>query len=442
MSSEVCIRAQNVGKAYRIFEKPIDHLKQAILGWHRTYFRTFWAVHDVSFEVLKGEAFGILGRNGSGKSTLLQIIAGTLKPTRGSVSVTGRVAALLELGSGFNPEFTGRENVYLNGAILGLSRSEIDERFDRIAAFADIGGFLDQATKTYSSGMLLRLAFAVQVQVEPDVLIVDEALAVGDALFQKRCFERIDHLRSNGTTLLFVSHDQEAVRSLTTRAMLLDGGKVRANGSPGEVLLEYRRHLHVEETRYYSALIDAHTKSVSVEAPRSEQSATVSGRFDFGEGGAIVEDVEVLGADGARKTLFYPREPVVLHMKCRALQDVGQLNVGLRIRNKEGFKIYSWGTLNQDMRTPVGERWWDRQFTAGESFCVDFMFDCTLGVNLYEVQAYIAWEGRPHFGEQRILHWKDEAAFFQVSQDNRDYFFGGAVDLAMRAVDARSAIWA
>lgn len=438
MSSEICIRAQGLGKSYRIFEKPIDHLKQAILGWRHTYFRTFWAVSDVSFEVRRGEAFGILGRNGSGKSTLLQMIAGTLKPTTGSVSVAGRVAALLELGSGFNPEFTGRENVYLNGAILGLSRSEIDAKFDRIAAFADIGAFLDQPTKTYSSGMLLRLAFAVQVQVEPDVLIVDEALAVGDALFQKRCFEKIEHLRSNGTTLLFVSHDEEAVRSLTTRAMLLDGGKVRAQGNPGEVLLEYRRRLHEEETRYFNALIDAQVKSQTVDATRSEQPGTVSGRFDFGEGSAIVEDVEVLGGDGARKTLFYPREPVVLRMKCKALKDVRQLNIGVRIRNKEGFKIYSWGTLNQDMRTPEGDRWWDRQFAAGESFCVDFMFYCTLGVNLYEVQAYIAWEGKPRFGEQRILHWKDEAAFFQVSQDNRDYFFGGAVDLAMRALCARS----
>jgi lipopolysaccharide transport system ATP-binding protein len=433
MSSDVSIRARGVGKSYRIFDRPIDHLKQAAFGWKRTYYRTFWAVADVSFEVARGEAFGILGRNGSGKSTLLQMIAGTLKPTTGEVSVAGRVAALLELGSGFNPEFTGRENVYLNGAILGLSRSEIEAKFDRIAAFADIGTFLDQPTKTYSSGMLLRLAFAVQVQVQPDVLIVDEALAVGDALFQKRCFEKIEELRSNGTTLLFVSHDQEAVRSLTSRALLLDGGKVRAHGNPGEVLLEYRRRLHEEETRYYSTLIEDQARGQQVPKPRPEQSDAVAGRFDFGEGAAIVEDVEVLGGDGERKTLFYPREQVVLRLKCKALQDVAQLNIGLRIRNKEGFKIYSWGTLNQDMRTPDGERWWDQRFTAGELFCVDFVFDCRLGVNLYEVQAYVAWEGKPRFGEQRILHWKDEAAFFQVSQDNRNYFFGGAVDLSMRA---------
>ena len=214
----------------------------------------YWALRDISFEIRKGEAFGVIGRNGSGKSTLLQLITGTLAPTTGTVSTYGRVAALLELGSGFNPEFTGSDNIYLNAMLLGMARDEIDARFDKIAAFADIGAYLDQPVKTYSSGMLVRLAFAVQVQIEPDILIIDEALAVGDALFQKRCFGRIEKLLSDGVTLLFVSHDQESVRTLTSRAILLNGGRAMTLGPSSQVLLAYRKLLHEEESEYFARL--------------------------------------------------------------------------------------------------------------------------------------------------------------------------------------------
>ncbi len=220
----------------------------------RQYYREFWALKDVSFDVKNGETVGIIGRNGSGKSTLLQIITGTLAPTEGTVITHGRIAALLELGSGFNPDFTGRENVYLNGALLGFSTAQIDEKFDAIASFADIGEHLDQPVKTYSSGMLVRLAFAVQVQVEPEILIVDEALAVGDALFQKRCFQRIEKLVSDGTTVLFVSHDQESVRTLTNRALLLNKGRSVEWGLSSEVVLKYRKLLHDEEAAYFAGL--------------------------------------------------------------------------------------------------------------------------------------------------------------------------------------------
>src|SRR4051812_14418767 len=260
-SDQPAIRVSGISKQYRLYSAPRDRLKQFIVprikgavGLQPTpYYREFWALRDISFEVGKGEAVGIIGRNGSGKSTLLQIVTGTLAPTEGSVEANGRIAALLELGSGFNPEFTGRENVYLNGLLLGLTRSEVESRFDAIAAFADIGDPLDQPVKTYSSGMVLRLAFAVQVQVEPDILIVDEALAVGDALFQKRCFQRIERLVSQGTTLLFVSHEQEAVRTLTQRALLLDRGRVASWGLSSTVVLDYRRLLHKAENAAFEA---------------------------------------------------------------------------------------------------------------------------------------------------------------------------------------------
>jgi homopolymeric O-antigen transport system ATP-binding protein len=254
LSDELAIRIQNLSKCYQIYEKPQDRLKQAIwLKMGRTvsrilrifgncitlpsrpYYREFWAIRDVSFKVKKGETVGIIGRNGSGKSTLLQMIAGTLTPTSGNIKVQGRIAALLELGSGFNLEFTGRENVYLNGAILGLSREEIDRRFDAIADFADIGEFIDQPVKTYSSGMMVRLAFSVSVNVEPDILIIDEALAVGDAAFQFKCIDRLERLTRSGVTLLFVSHDLSTVKAFCNHVIYLDQGVIRAIGNTDEV---------------------------------------------------------------------------------------------------------------------------------------------------------------------------------------------------------------
>jgi lipopolysaccharide transport system ATP-binding protein len=254
LSDELAICVQDLSKCYQIYERPQDRLKQAILPKmgrtvsrilrifgscitlpSRPYYREFWAVRDASFEVKKGETVGIIGRNGSGKSTLLQMIAGTLTPTSGNIKVQGRIAALLELGSGFNLEFTGRENVYLNGAILGLSREEIDRRFDAIADFADIGEFIDQPVKTYSSGMMVRLAFSVSVNVEPDILIVDEALAVGDAAFQFKCIDRLERLTRSGVTLLFVSHDLSTVKVFCNHAIYLDQGVIRAIGNADEV---------------------------------------------------------------------------------------------------------------------------------------------------------------------------------------------------------------
>ena len=254
LSDELAVCVQNLSKCYQIYEKPQDRLKQAILPKmgrtvsrilrifgscttlpSRPYYREFWAVRDASFEIKKGETVGIIGRNGSGKSTLLQMIAGTLTPTSGNIKIQGRIAALLELGSGFNPEFTGRENVYLNGAILGLSREEIDRRFDAIADFADIGEFIDQPVKTYSSGMMVRLAFSVSVNVEPDILVIDEALAVGDAAFQFKCIDRLERLTRSGVTILFVSHDLSTVKAFCNHTIYLDHGVIQAIGNADEV---------------------------------------------------------------------------------------------------------------------------------------------------------------------------------------------------------------
>lgn len=248
MSSEAtAIEVVGLSKCYTLYDQPSDRLRQFVLPrlqriaglGPRRYFREFWALWDVSFDVRRGETMGIVGRNGAGKSTLLQIICGTLTPTSGTVRIAGRIAALLELGSGFNPDFTGLENVYLNATLLGLTRPQIDERLDAILSFADIGDFIREPVKTYSSGMVVRLAFAVQAQVDPDVLVVDEALAVGDARFQAKCFARLKTLRDAGTTILFVSHSTEQVVTHCSRAVLIDGGRLLEIGEPRRVTNRY-----------------------------------------------------------------------------------------------------------------------------------------------------------------------------------------------------------
>lgn len=252
MCSDFAIRVQGLSKCYHVYDKPQDRLKQSLWRGRKQFYREFWALRDVSFEVGKGETVGIIGRNGSGKSTLLQMIAGTLTPTSGSVEVNGRVAALLELGSGFNPEFSGRENVFMNGAILGLSDTEIAARFDEIAAFADIGDFIEQPVKTYSSGMMVRLAFAVSVCVDPDILIIDEALAVGDMAFQFKCMKRLERLTQSGTTLLFVSHDLGAVKAFCQAAIYLSKGTMNASGSASDVAELYMLDVKDEQKKAIS----------------------------------------------------------------------------------------------------------------------------------------------------------------------------------------------
>lgn len=256
MSSEnAVIQVDGVGKCFSIYDRPEDRLKQFLMPKIRAfsgqaqpnYHREFWALKDVSFEVGKGQTVGIIGRNGSGKSTLLQIITGTMAPTYGSVATQGRTAALLELGSGFNPEFTGRENVYLNGSLLGLTHAQIDDKFDYIAGFADIGDHLDQPVKTYSSGMMLRLAFAVQVAVETEILIIDEALAVGDARFQLKCFRRLEEIKAQGTTILFVSHATDLVRSFCDFGLVLENGKAIYWGEAKVATVKYLEVLFPEQ---------------------------------------------------------------------------------------------------------------------------------------------------------------------------------------------------
>ncbi|CAM2161136.1 ABC transporter ATP-binding protein [Paraburkholderia tropica] len=466
---ELAIDVRNLSKRYELYAKPQHRLMQMLFRGRRQFFGEFWPLRDISFEVKKGEAVGIVGRNGAGKSTLLQIIAGVLLPTQGEVTVRGRVAALLELGSGFNPEFTGRENAYLNGSILGLSRAEMDAAMPEIIRFAGIGEFFDQPVKHYSSGMMVRVAFAVQVQLNPDVLIVDEALAVGDALFQKRCYQRIRELRERGVAILFVSHDIESVRTFTDRALLLDKGRLAVAGPSSEVVLAYRKLLHDEENRAKQGEIAEHKAALQARAASVEVAPAVAGtgeeepasiasetsvvseaaeramdqshdgtKFEFGSLEAMITDVTVFDGQNEECTTFYTGDKIKIAVKFVIREDMDKLYVNLRIRNKEGIKMYSWGTFNQDAELIAHRRdgfiFWNQKFRAGEEHTVVFTMDaCVLGENFYEVQASLIHQQSMNFADQAILHWMDEAAFFMIRARVDTHFFGGVCDLHMHA---------
>ena len=240
MPSDISIKVENLSKCYQIYDKPRDRLLQMLSRGRKQYFREFWALKDVSFEIKKGETVGIIGQNGSGKSTLLQLLCGILYPTSGKIIINGKVAALLELGAGFNPEFTGRENVFLNASLCGFSNKQIDDRFDRIAEFADIGEFIDQPVKTYSSGMFVRLAFAVQVHTDPRIFLIYEALSVGDYRFVQKCYKKMEEIKKSGASLFLVSHDTTAIKMLCDRAIWLHGGKILSIGQASQVVDQYR----------------------------------------------------------------------------------------------------------------------------------------------------------------------------------------------------------
>lgn len=316
--SDIAIRVRNLSKCYQIYGTPRDRLKQFVVpGLQRMigrtphqYFREFWALKDISFEIKKGETVGIIGRNGSGKSTLLQIICGTLTPTSGSVETRGRIAALLELGSGFNPEFTGRENVYMNGSILGLSQAEIDARFDDIVAFADIGQFIEQPVKTYSSGMYVRLAFAVNILSEPNIMIVDEALAVGDMAFQAKCMTALARIQERGATVIFVSHDIDALKSLCSRGVYLERGVLHKIGPAGEVAEHYirkvRGDMNIENAPESQVMVKKKLATIALprQLGKDEQGFKMSADFEsrvehfrYGEGGARITYAELLDED-------------------------------------------------------------------------------------------------------------------------------------------------
>lgn len=398
----VALSVEGVSKQYRIYERPGDRLKESLTRGRLVRHRPFWALTDVSFEVERGTTNGIIGPNGCGKSTLLQIIAGTLEPTHGSVRHEGRVAALLELGAGFNPEFTGVENIYMNAALMGFSRRETDALRPEIERFAEIGQFVNQPVKTYSSGMYVRLAFAIASSAEPDIFVIDEALAVGDAVFQHRCLRRLKEMQERGTTVLFVSHDAAAVRALCSRAVLLNAGRVVADGKPSEVLNQYQK-LIMEREEAYEAVrppLDSPTDATHDDAT-DEPRAPLRYTFRHGDGSAEILGVELL--DDARRSIEIAEtgEPARVRMRVLFHTDVDEPVIGFLIRNRHGIHIYGTNTKEQQIEFGAVVR--------GEIVEATFSFNLWLGIDNYSISFAV------HSRDGISYDWLDGALFFQIT---------------------------
>lgn len=430
-SDEIAIRVSNLSKRYEIYDTPRDRLKQFVLpraqrfAGHapQQYFREFWALNDVSFEIRRGETVGVIGRNGSGKSTLLQMICGTLTPTSGSIETSGRIAALLELGSGFNPEFTGRENIYLNASVLGLTIEEIDARYDDIVAFADIGQFVEQPVKTYSSGMYLRLAFAVIAHVDADILVVDEALAVGDAVFTQKCMRFIRKFQERGT-LIFVSHDTASVQNLCRSGIWLKHGRVEQLGTAkavSEAYLQYTmQEIYGAESKLTSIGAGADTADGDVAPPETAgnygaQAAVQDNLSDangWKTGHADIVSVTLTRISGNPDVVFEGDEPVRMTVRARAHQALERPILGFLVRDRLGQDLFGENTLHfTGLRpTPVA---------AGALFEGVFEFRLPMLPNgQYAVMASVA-DGDLQNHVQH--HWLHDALIVNISSSKIRY---------------------
>ena len=436
MSLDTIIRVNGLGKCYQMFNKPADRMKQAFSFRRKRYSRDFWALSDVSFEVGRGETIGVIGRNGSGKSTLLQIVAGVLTPTCGHADVDGKVSALLELGSGFIPDFTGRENVYTYCTIMGMSRKEIDGRFDDIAAFADIGEFIDQPVKIYSSGMYVRLAFAAAVNVNPDVLIVDEALAVGDARFQHRCMTRINEFRESGVSILFVSHDTGAITRICDRAIVLDQGRIVNQGPSMHIANWYMAFMTCDYDLEKTALMEQDAAEVEVTedaplqspSPEADEAPPVpqdswkekmipvavdcdADRSEFppeftvfrhGDGNARILRAGLFNDKGELVDHFYLGERLYYRFEVEFYHQFDSHVAGVHIRDNRGTDIIAINTFQEQSEvTPV---------EAGSS--VNYVFSVTVDLKpgAYSITNTVAYD------QQRMewMDWVDNVMVFHV----------------------------
>ena len=358
MTSDIAIRIDGLSKCYQIYAKPHDRLKQSIYPHlqrlagkqPKQYFREFWALRDVSFEIKRGSTVGIIGRNGSGKSTLLQMICGTLSPTSGRIESSGRISALLELGAGFNPEFTGRENVYMNASILGLTRPEIEDRFQRITDFADIGDALEQPVKTYSSGMVVRLAFAVAVHTDPDVLVVDEALAVGDMVFQARCLDHIRGMKEKGVTTLFVTHDIGTFQTICDYGLLLDEGRLFSDGQPDHIAAQYynlaQEHEFQRQRKVAEHAVEIPVPVKSLEQAKIEISQAPGGEkeYRFGSQEAAIVDFRLLDEKGLPVLALEVGKPFAIEMDVEIRVPLTDLTAAVVFRNAQGQNLFGANT--------------------------------------------------------------------------------------------------
>jgi lipopolysaccharide transport system ATP-binding protein len=437
---------ENLSKVYKRYHHPTERLKELLLPG-KVKAETFWALRDINLEIHAGETVGIIGRNGSGKSTLLQIIAGTLQPSQGQVTVNGRVSALLELGSGFNPEFTGKQNVFFNGRILGLTQEEIASRFDDIAAFADIGDFIHQPVKTYSSGMYVRLAFAVAINADPDILIVDEALSVGDEAFQRKCFARIYDLQEKGATVLFVSHSAGSIVELCDRAALIDNGEIILQGAPKIVIANYQKFLFApidkrselremykregagDDTSLADQFSNAEAAQEIKERDRQDDPET-SRIFEVGydpylkpqhtveyqSHGAKIKNPAVTTLEGRPANLLLRNEKYLYSYSVYFSQEAFQVRFGMMIKTITGFEL--GGAASHTYGNEID------YVSAGSLVYVSFEFLCALTPGAYFLNSGVV--GRVN-GEEIYLDRAVDASMFKVQPD-QDFKATGIID--------------
>lgn len=419
MKQHIAISVSGLAKTYKLYHTNQDRVKEALHPFRKKYHVPFHALSDVSFEVPKGMTMGIIGRNGSGKSTLLQIICGIVPPTSGVCEVHGRISAILELGAGFNPEFTGRQNVFLNGAILGLTHQEITERFEAIERFADISHFIDQPVKTYSSGMYVRLAFAVAINVDPDILVVDEALAVGDVYYQHKCMHRMKTLMQQGVTIIFVSHDLGSVKSLCSQAILLDNGRIAAQGNT-EIVVNAYYYQKIHEECGIDNL--PRENSEQIQPSVNQPQPSISSRWDFmyehnadfvkrnselrsGSGDVKVQNAELLNDKGIPVVRFIFEEMILVRIYLEFFQASDNTNVGFIIRDKNGNDLLGTNLFVENKRIgfkPVGSR-----------VVVDFSFRNILRHGSYSISFGVG--NSDELGKMNLItfDWVDNALVFE-----------------------------
>jgi lipopolysaccharide transport system ATP-binding protein len=406
------VEFHNVSKSYAIYESPGDRLRELLSPTRAKHHQDFWALRDISFEVKRGETFCIVGENGSGKSTLLQIVAGILQPTSGTATVNGRVSALLELGAGFNPEFTGRDNVYLNGSILGLSTREIDQRYHEIEAFAEIGAFINQPVKTYSSGMVVRLAFAVAIHVDPGILLVDEALAVGDIYFRQRCMRKVHELRSRGVTILFVSHATADVKAIGDRALWLEHGRLVEVGDTDRVVAKYLAAMVEKDSTYQKGHHEVKRPAGEVRCAPEVVETIPNIDHRYGDGRAEVIGIAVLDEEGRPLHLLEPASRIVVRISVRAKDDVPLPVVGFMLRNQMGMDFAGSNTAREGYElSPL---------QPGDVVTVDFHIDLPeLYPGSFSLSPAIA-DGT--LTEYRMCDWIDNAIALQMARSDGEVY--------------------
>ena len=406
MRSDIAISARNLTKTYRIFAHPGDRIKQALTLGRMRFHRKFAALQDISFEIRRGETVGIIGRNGSGKSTLLQLVCGILKPTSGEVEVNGRVSALLELGSGFSPEFTGRENVYFQGAVMGIPKNEMDAKFDEIVAFADIGEFIDQPVRIYSSGMYVRLAFATAIHSTPDILVVDEALSVGDEPFQRKCFERIRQFREQGGTIIYVSHNMPSVVELCDHVLLLEQGKLTASGNPKHVTASYLKNFN-RPNDIVAAKDRPQLIHEDVEPSYFDRTLVPESTVSYPSLGAQIINPRILSLDGKRVNLLRSGEEYIYAYEAQFDIPANGVRFSMMIKTVSGYAL---GGLTSH---PTGEGIYvENNTTLSQRFC----FRCNFLPGTYFLNAGILCT-MPDKGETYLHRILDAAIFKVIPED-------------------------